>query len=174
MKQRLFVALSISDNLKEQILAWQKKYNHLPVRWIKSENLHITLIPPWYEENLKSKIENLGSLKKLQPMTLNFNKIEFGPTKYQPRLIWTSGETPKELPFLKEKLETILERKAEKRHFLTHLTIARFRPEHFANFPIKELNEEIAWQDKIDSLILFESILKRTGAEYMPLVRINL
>jgi len=63
-KRRVFVAIGISSQLKEKIAYWQKKWNHLSVRWIKPENMHVTLIPPWYTTEVDKVIEDLKSVNQ--------------------------------------------------------------------------------------------------------------
>jgi len=67
-----------------------------------------------------------------------------------------------------------LQRKSEKRPFLTHLTIARFKKKDFASFPTRDLHNKVFWEEKVNSFLLMESRLKRSGAEYEKLAEIPL
>ena len=54
MAKRLFVAIKPDAELIENIIHWQKKHKKLPaVRMIKPEYLHLTLVPPFYEDDEK-------------------------------------------------------------------------------------------------------------------------
>lgn len=184
-KRRVFVAIGISSQLKEEIAYWQKKWNHLSVRWIKPENMHVTLIPPWYTTEVDKVIEDLKSVNQnrkrfwtsqndaIKPFTITFREVTFGPNPKRPRLIWASGDVPSEILILKSKLGKILQRKSEKRPFLTHLTIARFKEKDFIKFPIKNLHSKVFWKEKIHSFLLMESHLRRSGAEYETLYSLN-
>lgn len=182
---RIFIAIPISEKLQQEILSWEEKYKKLlvvskvepPVRWLAGKNLHITLIPPWYADNngiknLKLKIKD--SMTSLKPFKIQFEKVTYGPDPRRPRLIWTEGPTPKGLPELKAKLEKALDQKQEKRLFKLHLTIARFRPEDFKNFPVKKLDEEVDWRNEVNKIILMESHLARSGADYEVLSKFKL
>lgn len=175
MKRRIFVALGISEELQRKIKAWEKNWRYLPARWINKENLHITLIPPWYESKI-SEIESKLRLNKslLKPFTLIFQHITFGPNPKKPRLIWLEGERLFELELLKNKLEKILQQKAEKRDYTVHMTLARFKPKDFSNVAIKTLNEKVNWEERIDKFFLMESHLRKSGAEYDKLAEIRL
>jgi len=196
MKRRVFVAIGISSQLKEEIAAWQKEWNHLSVRWIKPENLHVTLIPPWYVGKIDELINLLKSCKNIvEPFTITFREVMFGPSPKKPRLIWASGDVVPEIIALKSKLEealsprhhvrrgqTWLAQKREKRPFLTHLTIARFKEKDFTKFPAKTLprtmsvrglHDKIFWKEKVHSFLLMESHLRRSGAEYETLYSLN-
>lgn len=181
MKKRVFVALPISEDLKIKIDEWRKNYQNLPVRWIKSENLHITLIPPWYISNVDRLIDRLKSIRNVsKPFKIVFRQVTFGPNPKRPRLIWASAEIPLEIIPLKSKFEEVLTRqtwlaqKSEKRDFLTHLTIARFKEKEFSKFPIRDLNDKVFWEINVSSFLLMQSYLKRSGADYKTLAEISL
>lgn len=172
MRLRVFVGLPVSGRLQTEILNWEKKFSNLPVRWLQGKNLHITLVPPWYEEDLEKVKNSLQVVVGSGAFEMEFYKVSFGPNPRQPRLIWAEGETPKELLDLQEKLyrdpklQMHANLRKEKRPLKLHLTLARFRPETFSSFPIKELDEKVDWRDKVDRVVLFESILSRGGADY--------
>lgn len=174
---RLFVAIPISEDLQNQAFNFRKNYKNLHVRWLSGKNLHITLVPPWYTQDIASVKEKLESLKgKISPFNVKFENISFGPNQSSPRLIWASGKTPPqiiELKTLSEKAlgeknlgEKAFNRQPENRPFILHLTLARFRPEDFKNFPIKSLDERIDWVENINSIVLMESHLSQQGADY--------
>ncbi|MEK6901772.1 MAG: RNA 2',3'-cyclic phosphodiesterase [Nanoarchaeota archaeon] len=175
MKRRIFVAVGISEKLQSQISAWQKNWQQLKVRWVKKENLHITLIQPWYTNNISEIEGNLKLSKNLvEPFSLTFQQITFGPSANRPGLIWAEGEKSLGLELLKNKLEKILQQKGEKRDYTLHMTLARFNPKDFSNFPIRTLNEKVNWEEKIDRFFLMESHLKKSGATYDRIAEIPL
>lgn len=173
--KRIFIALPISEELKKWVSDWQNRHSDLPVRWIKEKNLHITIVPPWYTDNLNLVARQLEKIKnKFGQIELHFDKICIGPTSKNPRMIWLEGETPEILPKLKTHLEAVLGLKPEKRDFLLHLTIARFNPRDFHKFPLDPINEKISWDEKISSLVLMGSRLLPQGAEYEIIASIPL
>jgi 2'-5' RNA ligase len=172
MKHRVFIALTISPPLQKEILEWEKKLPPLPVRWLEWKNLHITLVPPWYEHE-----EDLGKLKSLlkeisgaESFKLNFRKVTFGPDPHRPRLIWAEGPTPRAIEELQDRLFSILNLSRENRPFKLHLTLARFRPETFSSFSVKKLEEKVFWEDEIKSVALMESHLTPQGADYKLII----
>jgi 2'-5' RNA ligase len=168
MKQRIFIALTLSPAFQAKALAWEEKYAELPVRWLAPKNWHITLVPPWYAEDIepvKQAIEK--AVRHTAPMMLRFGHIAYGPDLRHPRLIWVEGETPKKLGELSEKLHDAVNRKPERmRELKLHLTLARFRETDFASFPLKKLDERIDWEERADRVALMESHLSRSGADY--------
>jgi len=175
MTKRLFVALLTAPTLQKEILGWQERFANLPVRWLAGKNLHITLVPPWYEQDDASVIAKLEKLRgKQKPFALRFEKVTFGPDPRQPRLVWAEGQTPRELIELKTDIGKALAQKSDSRQFLLHLTLARFRPENFLSFPIKKLNEKVSWREEIKSFVLMESHLSSQGADYETLAEMVL
>ena len=43
MPKRIFIAINLPEEIKNQLVVSQKKWPTLPIRWIKKENIHITL-----------------------------------------------------------------------------------------------------------------------------------
>ena len=192
--KRLFVAIPISEKIQKKALEFQKAYTSLQVRWLTGKNLHITIIPPWYE-NDPNRIKNILNEFSLKadtsqtnpsptgPLAIKFNNISYGPNPAAPRLIWASGQTPTKLIQFKKNLESLfLKEKILKQQpacggpfpFLLHLTLARFRPEDFKDFPIQNLSEQIDWPETLHTFVLMESHLSSAGADYEILEQFKL
>jgi 2'-5' RNA ligase len=181
MIKRLFVALPLSEKFQAEIAAWEKNFSQLPVRWTAGRNLHITLIAPWEEaeEHIPEVIRILKDFKN-QPALKNFpkiseidfQKVKFGPTPLTPRLIWAEGETPAEMFELKKALGRVLDL-PDHRPFSPHITLARFRPEEFNGFSVKNLDESVGWTETFSNFVLMESRLSPAGADYQVLERFN-
>lgn len=168
--KRVFIAIKASSDIQKKSEIWKNKYPELPVRWLSNNNLHITLVPPWEENNIEIIIGKLEKIpQKLSPFEVNYTKIAFGPTAKEPRLIWAEGNAPKELIKLKNETFETLGVQKPVRKFKLHLTLARFREENFCRFPINVLNEKINWKETVDSVSILESILRPEGAEYIVL-----
>jgi 2'-5' RNA ligase len=172
---RIFIAIPISEKLQKEVEKYREFYPDLPVRWLKDKNLHITLIPPWEEKNLGEARDILKSAEnKIGPAGLRFHRVSFGPNRNLPRLIWATGKAPKQIIELKKLLENALKMPSEKDNFLLHLTLARFRPEDFKNFPIQKIDDEINWQEATNEFAIMRSHLFNRGADYEILERFNL
>ena len=170
----IFVA-SLSASLQERILKWEKGFKFLPVRWLSGKNLHLTIVPPWYEDDIEGSRDKLRDLAgKFRQMDLNFTQVEFGPTMRQPRLIWVRGEVNKELIALKEAVDRAFKKNSPKRQFIPHFTLARFRSEDFVDFKIKELDETVFWINKASSIVIMQAHLSPKGADYEIIEAINL
>lgn len=174
-KRRIFIALPISPGVQEMVFDWAKNYQHLPVRWLAGKNLHLTLIPPWYEMEIDRVSQKLKKFVWSQGiLTLSFRRILYGPDPRRPRLIWVQGPTPPALVELKTTLEQHIGVQPERRPLKLHLTLARFRPENFSRFPLKHLEDAVSWAEKVSEVVLMESHLARTGADYEILAHVPL
>lgn len=165
-ERRIFTAIPIPRLLQEKILLWEKKYAIPEARWLAGKNLHITLIPPWYEKDCEEAIRRLKKIEGSGEIDIEFQGVSYGPTMKEPRLIWASGDAPRKLLDLKEKAEETLGRKSECLPWLMHLTLARFDPRDFSRFPLKNLNEKVLWKECVSSVVLMESFLNSSGADY--------
>ena len=175
MARRIFVAIPVSKLLQETILLWEEQYANLPVRWLSEKNLHVTLIPPWYEERVDAVCLKLQAFRGMRAsFGMEFTRVRFGPDEKNPRLIWAEGEVPRELLSLKDGIEEALGQHGEMRPFRLHLTLARFRPETFSSFPTKKLDERVEWRERPASFVLMESHLSPHGADYEVLKEITL
>ena len=173
--KRIFIAIKSSAEIQSWASAWNKDKQEWPVRWIPEENLHITLVPPWNEDDISETVNKLKQIQgKVDPFDMEFKKIVYGPRPNNFRLIWAEGEESKNLVKLKEEIEKIFDIKSLKRGFKLHLTLARFKPKDFSSLPLKKLNEQINLQERVESVEIIESILKPEGAIYRALKSIKL
>lgn len=160
------MAIPISDRLQKEISAWEKNLPALPLRYLVGRNLHITLIPPWYVDDIGKCDGLVKKTSRFGRFNIKFNTVSFGPNIYQPRLIWATGNAPPEIIGLRDALSDIFDQPKETRPFRLHLTIARFNPIDFPTFPIKKLKENVLWEEEVNSVVVMESHLSRQGADY--------
>ncbi len=164
---RIFIGLKASPRIISLVLDWQENKKDWPVKWIKSTNLHLTLIPPWDGQVTPSLINKLAEINfELRTISFNYQLICVGPQPNQARLIWARGQSSIYLEKLKQKIENSLGRQREDRGFLPHLTLARFKKEAWPKLATGRCQEKIIWPETVNSFSLFESILKPQGAEY--------
>lgn len=174
MNKRIFVAIPISANLQDQARSFADEYTDLPVRWLTGKNLHITLIPPWHTEDVAAAAVALKSIAgKFAPFAINFSRVAYGPNPRSPRLIWAEGSAPRELINLRKEIAAVLGQTLDARPFVLHMTLARFRPEDFFRFSIKRMDEEVSWNEEVNSTVLMESHLLPGGADYEILERVG-
>jgi 2'-5' RNA ligase len=144
---RTFIAIEIEDKIKNEIgnlIEFAKKNYNLPFKWVKIENLHITLhflgeIPDKEVENVKNILRNEEKLN----YKIKINNLGQFPEKGIPRVLWIGFE---DLEKNIEKSYKSLEKKIlnsglklDKEKFVPHITIGRIKK--FSNFNINEYRD---------------------------------
>ncbi|OGM27723.1 hypothetical protein A2962_02595 [Candidatus Woesebacteria bacterium RIFCSPLOWO2_01_FULL_39_61] len=75
---RVFVGIKISQKLKKEITNWQALHKRLAVRWIEEDNIHLTLVPPWYvhSNEVENIIRDLEMVKnQTQPFIIQYRYL---------------------------------------------------------------------------------------------------
>jgi 2'-5' RNA ligase len=180
---RCFIAIDFCQDILQQVLWVQNqliKDGFQEIRWMKADNLHITLKflgDTAFEKIsvLKDKIDHVCATTL--SFELSYEKMGVFPGWANPRILWLGFERPAQLRTLAEKIETAcikLGFEQEKRPFSPHLTIGRFNQ----NFPFHKtalLREKCSQlqmhipKEKVTSVCLYRSILKPTGSEYLKI-----
>jgi 2'-5' RNA ligase len=173
---RLFVALEIPPAVRENLAALIKSLCAVSpqTRWVRSENLHVTLkfIGEVPETKLASIRGALAGVRSEQPVVLDFQGLGFFPNEKHPRVLWAGIEASPNLKTLAGDIDGATEKLGiprEQRPFSPHLTLARFEPPRMPE-TLRAAIQENAERDfgslRTSQFHLIESKLKRSGAEY--------
>jgi 2'-5' RNA ligase len=180
---RLFVALEIPAGVRENLAALIRELRPLApqARWIRAENLHVTLkfigeTPP---EKLAAIRAALSSVRGPGPIALDFRGLGFFPDEKRPRIFWADiavGPEEQAMARLARAIEDSLEPLGiarEQRNFSAHLTLARF-PQGPGNIEkLRAAARERAalsfGQHTTREFCLFESDLQPAAAKYTRL-----
>ncbi len=181
--QRLFIAIKPSLKVLEAIENYQEaNLKHPAFRVTETENLHLTITFLGYtkKEEMPKIIEILKDLsQKYKPFEIQFDFFNYGPNPKSPRLIWLEGKAPAEILSLKKDLEQELEKNKilfnkEKRDFKIHITVARIKKDNKIPLPpAQDIQKKVKLKFLANSLVLMESHLKPTGAQYSELKIFN-
>lgn len=181
MMRRIFIAINLSENIKKKLQEYQRKWADLPLRFVKKNSLHLTILFIGYvndEQMLEICRKTREVAQKHQFFELNFNKICFGPPGKSPRLIWLEGEKNEALINLKRDIEkniaadkgderVFTEIEKELKVFVPHITLARIRQIEWRKLEESpKIDKEILINVPVNSIEVMESNLKRGGAEY--------
>lgn len=174
MTKRIFVGIPISKELQDEVLQWRGRILIREARWIEPKNLHITLVPPWESNYVNDVIEILKrsfALRaqdddKIQDFAVNFNSIRYGPNNREPRMVWLSGQPPKEILDLRFKIFESLQKPIDSRPFNLHATLARLKNQA-ASLP--DIETKVNWKMGVRKFFLYESPLLPEGSDYRVL-----
>jgi 2'-5' RNA ligase len=173
---RVFVALEIPSAVREHFAALLKSLRAVSprTRWVRPENLHVTLkfIGEVPETKLAAIRNGLAGVRSEQPVMLDFRGLGFFPNEKHPRVFWAGINASANLKTLAGGIDMATEKlgiPVEKRHFSPHLTLARFEPPRLPE-KLRAAIQENAERDfgslRTSQFHLIESKLKPTGAEY--------
>ena len=179
---RTFIAVDIDHAVRGELakLQLRLKQAHADVRWVKPENIHLTLA--FLGDVDIDRIRPLEAamdqnLQRLEKFSLTFADTgTFGKPR-RPRIIWAGINDSQPLMELQRKTTDALREAGvgfDAKPFSPHLTIGRVKsPKHVAAL-LDELEKEKATEIgsvEISEVLLFKSVLKSGGAEYSVLYR---
>ncbi len=176
---RLFVALDIPRDVRDRLAeAVQTLRAAAPqARWVRLEGVHLTLkfigeTPPEKAERVQMA---LARVPLQGPFDLHFAGLGFFPSPRQPRVLWAGIQSGPALPALAAQIQAALEPLGiarEKREFSPHITLARL-PSPQASQPLRAAVENLPSPQfghaTVSEFFLYQSVLKRSGAEYTRL-----
>ena len=181
---RLFVALEIDSTVRDafaalmnDLRALESKSSAKKPRWVRPENLHVTLkfIGHVEPEKLDPIRAALAKANSERPVDVRFRGLGFFPNDKRPRVLWAGVVGSPDLASIARNVDAGLAKlgiPAEERAFAPHLTLARCeRPGISA-----ELRGAVArdaardfGELRTNEFHLIESKLKASGAEYTTL-----
>jgi len=86
---RVFIGIKASKILQKRVARWQREHRDLPVRWIKNRNLHLTLVPPWYEDDPVKAVSKLKTVR-YKKGTITFDRVGIN---FKHKVIWIGKPT---------------------------------------------------------------------------------
>ncbi len=173
---RVFIALDISDGLREMIAEEVKGWRRLlpDLSWTTPEQWHLTLaflgeVDPRRVECIRTALTEISH----ECFSLMIGGIGVFPSWESPRVFWAGVSVPDGLQHLYDTLWAMLEREGftrEKRAFHPHLTLARIK--HSLTRKEKETLRSFSLgkvEEPITTFSLYQSELHPTGARYTKL-----
>lgn len=177
---RTFLAVEIPKHIRKKIdnFIQEEKNKGLPIKWVKFENLHVTLkflgeIDEKKKEEITLLIQEIS--KNNASFQMHLEKLGCFPTPRNPRVLWIGVKQGSEnLCNIAHELEEKLSQfgfKKEKR-FHAHLTIGRIKKFcKIDDILAKDIKTEIF---PANSIILFKSTLRPEGPIYEALEKFTL
>ncbi|HXL23721.1 MAG TPA: RNA 2',3'-cyclic phosphodiesterase [Candidatus Dormibacteraeota bacterium] len=173
---RLFVALEIPAEVRTVLAALIGEFRGLApqVKWVRAENLHLTL--KFIGETESAKLDAiraaLAEVRSSYALAMLVQGLGFFPDDQRPRVLWAGTRAPDHLAQLAMDTDAVLASLGfprEGRPLAPHLTLARLAGTRLPE-PLREAIQRDAarafgaWQ--ASEFHLMESRLKPAGAEY--------
>lgn len=176
---RLFVALDFPDEVRHALgeLIASLRPHAKNARWVRHESMHITLkfIGHVEDKQLDEIRKALSTIRSIHPAEMYFRGLGFFPHERRPRVLWVGVEASPSVAALAFNVDASLEHlgiRRETREFVPHLTLARFESPSGLE-KLVATAESLASTDFGSAIerefYLYESVLKRSGAEYTRL-----
>lgn len=186
-KTRLFIAIDIPNEIRALLseAVEELRGSLVSARWVRPENLHLTLKFVGYYD--REKLERLqAEVRKAAERGLKF-AVRFGrpgafPSASRARVVWIGmAEGSEEAGKIASKLDARLEKVGvmrEGRAFAGHLTLARLKQPADCSDYLVMLGNNLEGLENIpfdvSEVVLYESVLGPKGPTYTPLERIEL
>ncbi len=179
--KRIFIAINLPEDIKSVLADFQdnlrSEFGSRAVKWVDSENLHITLafLGSMRPEKADEMIEKFSNFQ-FSSFSIKLSKVEYFPSRRKAKLIWVRGSSDKLLE-LKDDLDLFLEKSKiinyeKDSDFITHVTLGRTRSFDYNKIPLEEiplLEDSFDLEFEVESLEIMESKLKKAGPEYITL-----
>ena len=182
---RIFICFELPHDILERIREIQddlKSAGH-GVRWVNPKGIHLTL--KFLGDVEKSRVPQIADAVKsvaagCKPMTIGIRGTGVFPNSRNPRVFWIGVDEPSgALANCQNAVEGACEALGyprEKRKFSPHLTLGRVN-EHadVRDVAGRLLNlDPEPMEFTASEIVIMQSILKQTGAEYKPLYPITI
>jgi 2'-5' RNA ligase len=183
--KRLFIAIDIKPE-KDLLDAFEKVRHTLRmerINWVRPEIMHLTLA--FLGDTEEDKLQSLkNGLKAVcipeSPFRITLKGLGVFRNIHDPRVIWVGCEAAPALFQVKKKLDLMLEVsgfEVDGHPFSPHLTLGRIKQIrhqiHLAQLMVEFRDVEFQ-TSLIRDIILYESVLKPEGPEYIALAKIAL
>ena len=180
--KRLFVALKIFPDagFLSEYARLKSGLQHEPIKWVEEHNIHITL--KFFGETDERKIPGIRSvLKDRAEQTSHFGirlkELGIFGSSYAPKVVWVGIEPYEQVSQLMKDIHHDLAAvgyEPDRQNLVPHLTLGRIKFLHDKVIFRRTMDECRAISSSpipIAEMILFESILRREGPEYIALNR---
>lgn len=184
---RSFIAIELEEEIREKIARLEeqlKRDSQADVKWVKKENLHLTLkflgnISLLSLNDVYKEIKS--AVAQQSPFEIDFKELGAFPSLKAPRVIWLGvdkgREEVKKLSSLIEEGLSKLGFEREGKEFRAHLTLGRVRSAKNKDRLVESLERvkvEGFGSTWVEKITLMESTLTREGPIYTPLKHFTL
>lgn len=178
MGKRLFAAIKIQPDVRF-LQHLKQLQNHLlrdHIKWVDPSNIHVTLkfFGDTPEENIPAICEALEkACTDFGAYDASLSQLGIFGSRHQPRVIWVSLEPAATFKGLEQRITDALlplGYQRDRQNFVPHLTLGRINKiADLKGFQsaLDTYRDNLKLNYKATSVILYESILQRSGPEYI-------
>ena len=186
-KMRLFIAMDVPEEIKGAISVAMEDLRRSVegVRWVKPENIHLTMkfIGDYEEEKLERLEEEVVKAALRSPrFTALLGGCGAFPSPAKARVIWVDmRKGGEEAAVAARKVDSRLGKigiKRDSRPFRGHLTLGRLKKPRDCSDMIERMEKDLQglfdMPFDVREMVLYRSILRPEGPTYIPLRRVEL
>ncbi len=185
--KRVFIAINFPNSIREEIKNKQDElkglFNEDVVKWVKKENLHITVsfLGSLKEEDVDILIHKIEKIKE-KPLSLNIEDVSYIPEERRDaKMIWARVYGDDFFTFY-EKIDSVLadffnRKKINFSEVTPHITLGRIKRWQWQKVPIVEIpiiEDFMGLEFRATSFDVIESKISRRGPDYNLIKKINL
>ncbi|MFA5961688.1 MAG: RNA 2',3'-cyclic phosphodiesterase [Parcubacteria group bacterium] len=162
MKRKIFISINLADRIRRRLIKSCEKWQNLPVKWTKEENLHIELFFLGYIDNdvvAQACQKVCEAVCDIELFDLEFEKIVLAPSVEKPQEFRVVGKASDKLKNLCEAIEKELEIfVASKKVFSPHITLGKIRKEKWEELDSKpRVDEKASFAVGVESVDIMAS-----------------
>lgn len=179
---RTFIAIDLPEAIKDKIAELENDFKKLDLgfRWVKPENLHLTLkflgdVKPEQIDAIKKAITKVSD--EFSVFKTRLDGFGFFPDKKKPRVFFIGTDREELFRSIAAELETALAEIgfAKEDRFKSHITLARIKDSRNIGF----LNKKIATNVSVgifpvEAISLYKSTITGQGPVYEKIFKRNL
>lgn len=178
MKRRLFIGISVPQDIGKRIDRKIEPFLELPVIWTVSENRHITvLFLGWVDDmDLPEIVEKISlACQEVMAFDVDVSQIAITPID-NPDRIELTGEGNDELKDLYNRIaRSLSDFVVDRRSFHPHITLGRVRRGQWKALPQKPVIDIAAhFSVPATEVLIFESTIIEGKRKYVAIERIGL
>lgn len=174
MQRRIFIGISLPDDVKKRLNQRILKWEELPVKWSLPDNFHVTLSFLGFVDD-ESLADVCLSVKEavgdLEGFEIDFEGIGFGPNQEDPKMIWLFGGANEELRKLQIEIEKSMGTfVSEKKEFKPHITLGKIDKAKWKALAERpEIKENVRISIPAESVDIFESKIEKGRTRFTVL-----
>jgi len=154
---RVFVGVKIAPEIAHELALLARSLERFSVRLVSTNDIHLTLVPPWNEASIPTAVEKLRAVAdRFGAFALIFQHLSYGPQPRRPRLLWAECVANDGVTLLRA---TLLQSfgQDDDRPFRPHMTLARIRGNGAAIARRQPIDQELSFTQQVGSIELFQS-----------------